>query len=895
MRIGGYESIAPVPPFPSGTPGFMDDLKTPDPRAPHWDTESAVPENRLSLAGDWQIQRSFPDPEELLETAYSAVERFARTHAPRAERTLQIICALDENLEREAFTIEVSSCGIRLFAADTEGMRRALYHLIDMARSENIPALKYQCVSRKFWLKNRISRCFFGPIKRPPFFRDELTDDIDYYPEAYLDRLAAEGINGIWLTIVWKEMAETGFFPVDPQREQRIAKLRQTVAKCRRYGIKVWVFCIEPASWSSGKRPPEGMEDMAGGECIGDIRSFCIASDNAKKYIRDTVYSIFRDTPHLGGMMLISLGERPTSCLSFVYGRKDGIQNCRSRCGLTNSRILDGVLSAIRQGITDAGSDAQVLSWLYNPFAAQIPDWWFSLPESLDSSKILAFNFESGCSKSQSGRVHSGGDYWLSCTGPSDRFGRMAAAAKGHCEFAAKLQVGCSHELATVPFMPVPGLLYDKYHAMYDIGVTHVIQCWYFGNYPGLMNRAAGMLASEEFKTDKQDFLRRLALPDWGEAYAGKIAQMWERFGDAYSNYPLDIQFQYYGPMHDGVVWPLHLKQLMRPLPRTWKPEQFPAGDAIGECMANHSLHDASVLTGLISSGWGSAVELLPELRQVFAGDPARMSDCDLYEALDILFHSGNRILNFYLLRKQLFHSPLGCHALLEEMRKIVRAEKEASARMIELCRRDSRLGYHSEAEVFKFYPEKLAWRIAELEKLEPEFDALAAADEESIRSLLAWEGTAFVTGETYAGKTFRWQAVLDGTDLKFTVGFDPLESTCTGESKVIYLMDPDGVKFPLSFSLTDSPEASGYLNGAAGVRVVEKEENSFDIFVPLSKFDHAREVFAGVARFWMDEKHNLVFDGTPDGEIMEHRLNLYGLFSAEKLKKLVLKNAGSR
>ena len=31
------------------------------------------------------------------------------------------------------------------------------------------------------WLENRISRCFFSPIKRPPFNRDELKDDVDYY------------------------------------------------------------------------------------------------------------------------------------------------------------------------------------------------------------------------------------------------------------------------------------------------------------------------------------------------------------------------------------------------------------------------------------------------------------------------------------------------------------------------------------------------------------------------------------------------------------------------------------------------------------------------------------------------------------------------------------------
>jgi hypothetical protein len=38
--------------------------------------------------------------------------------------------------------------------------------------------------------------------------------------------------------------------------------------------------------------------------------------------------------------------------------------------------------------------------------------------------------------------------------------------------------------------------------------------------------------------------------------------------------------------------------------------------------------------------------------------------------------------------------------------------------KLIELCKRDSRLGYHSEANGYKFFPEKLLWRIGELEKL---------------------------------------------------------------------------------------------------------------------------------------------------------------------------------
>ena len=889
MRIGGYEALSPVPPFPTGEPGFMNDLKTYDPRPVHWDINEEIPAGSLPLIGSWQIQKDFADPEKLLDTAYAALDRFTAAHIPADKRIISVKTCCDSTFGVEEYQIQVTADGIILTAADTEGMRRAIYHLIDLCRSVAAPALPYQSLRQKPWLKNRISRCFFGPIKRAPFFRDELTDDIDYYPEAYLDRLASEGINGIWLTIVWKEMAVTDFFPVDPQREQRIAKLRRTVEKCRRYGIKVWVFCIEPKSWTADLIPPKA--DMKG-DCNFDglMNAFCIASDNSKKYIRDTVCSIFRDTPNLGGMMLISLGERPTSCLSYIYDSKDGKPSCRCKCGLTNSQILDGVLSAIKQGINDAGSDAQVLSWLYNPRAHQIPEWWFTLPEELNEDKILAFNFESGCSKPQDGRVYSGGDYWLSCAGPSDRFGRMAAAARGNCEFAAKIQVGCSHELATIPFMPVPGQLYDKYAAMKQLGVKHVLQCWYFGNYPGLMNRAAGRLAFENFENGAMDFLTRLALPEWGERYAEKVAAMWNGFGAAYCNYPLDIQFQYYGPMHDGVVWPLHLKQVMKRSPRSWKPDIDPAGDAVGESMTNHTLTNVISLTRALAQKWSAAAELIPELRKVFADDPARQRDCDLYEALDILFNSGARIMAFYGLRRDLFTAPVACHKLLEVMREIVRKEKEASARMIQLCESDSRLGYHSEAEVFKFFPEKLAWRIAELEKLEPEFDYLASVSPEEVKKLLAWDGRVYRTGVEYQCKTYSWQADVDGLDLRFTVKFAPLPENCREEYSFIYMMDEHGVKFPKEFSILKPGTVGGFNDKNIGVTVEDGGNGVRIIRVPLDKLEFAREIFVGFFRSWFDAdgKHCQDFSA-PGEQFLDHRLNFGGYFSADKMEKLVI------
>ena len=47
-----------------------------------------------------------------------------------------------------------------------------------------------------------------------------------------------------------------------------------------------------------------------------------------------------------------------------------------------------------------------------------------------------------------------------------------------------------------------------------------------------------------------------------------------------------------------------------------------------------------------------------------------------------------------------------------------VEKEMENSRILAELCEKDKRLGYHCEAVGFKFFPEKLQWRIGELEKL---------------------------------------------------------------------------------------------------------------------------------------------------------------------------------
>ena len=785
-----------MPPFPQGEPAFVELLKKHEAFFPNWELSRGCARDQLDVTRGVKLDFQFPDTEKLVETAIFDFNRFAE-EAGIVGNSITVTVRKASGLKTEAYRMTIGE-GIVLESGDTEGIRRGIYYLRDLIAGS--PYLKKETVERTPWLKNRISRCFFGPIKRPPFNIDELINDIDYYPEEYLSRLAHEGVNGLWLTVEFKEICETSIRKAPPEATRRIAKLRDTVEKCRRYGIKIWTFCIEPIFWSATYHNPvpRGYEELLGtyysAEDWGlEMNSFCPNSETAQKYLYESTNYLFTQVPHLGGMITISHGERLTSCLSGIDVFGDGSLTCKD-CKLSVSEVARMVLEPMKQGMKDANPEAGFISWLYMAAMAQYSDWIYQIPNELSDEIVLAFNFESGLTKEQAGKIRVGGDYWLSQTGPSDRFGRMAMATKGHCDLAAKLQVACSHELATVPYIPIPAMLYRKYKAMKRLGVHHTIQCWYFGNYPGLMNEAAGKLAYEDFSSTEEDFLISLAKPAWGKDYQ-HILNAWKLFTESYSYYPLDNMFQYYGPMHDGPVWPLYLKPVNSALTRSWKPDILPAGDAIGECMTQFELNELVEQTRSMAQKWQEGMAELGKVPQTH-----HELDFTLAEALDIQLRSGVNILTFYALRKALLTATQSAKLLLDGMEKIIQEEISGSLRLAELCQQDARLGYHSEAEVYKYFPAKLAWRTDLLREVLlkdlPAVRALAAQGKD-LRALLCFpaDRNPAGPGKTYGSNGIHWSFDMDSEFLVFYLDFDG--NTENPETVQLFFMDANCMRKP--------------------------------------------------------------------------------------------------
>ena len=643
-----------------------------------------------------RLQMAFDDAKGVLETALFSLRRLLTDAGYQlADEGYLIELKENANLSHEEYAITAFEHSTLLVAADTEGMRRAVYELEDLILSQDgllpMPGTE---IARKPFLKTRIGRCPFSPIKRWPVNTDELLDDVDYYPEEYLETLAHEGVNGIWIVTALRELGATSLCPPDPLRARRLAKLSAVARKTLRYGIKLYLFMIEPFAASADDPLVKRFPEMFGPTTDSGSHTFCPCSRYTRQYLLELLSSIFRAVPELGGVIDINLGERATSCLSCQALDSELPLPCQSRCGKSFGSIMGTLLATMNDGIHAAAPDAKLIAWFYLPHAKPHAEWVEGLAEFAPKDVIVQANFESGGEKIQLGRRHLGLDYWVSYDGPAMPFVKMAQK-RGDGEFGAKLQLGCGHELTPVACIPAPSIAFRKYRSMHELGVRHAMQAWYIGNFPDVMSRAMGKLSFEDFASESEDaFLVRLARPLWRED-APTVAKAWQYFDKAYQHFPFSIMFQYYAPQNAMPRWPFHFLPDLMPLAPPWKPNYPFGGDAIGEALAGFSIEECLELLEEMVSGWNQGLECLRPLCAKAEHDRKRQLEIGNAECIGCLLEGTRNLLMFFCLRRDYI---AGNRSSLQKMRQLVLRQMEIYRRMLPLVSADSRLGFHGEA-----------------------------------------------------------------------------------------------------------------------------------------------------------------------------------------------------
>jgi len=599
----------------------------------------------------------------------------------------------------EAHGIRVSESGCDIEAADMDALRRALYRLQDEMLIRRAPLLPLGETTRWTTIGTRIIRCPVAPYRWLSGW--ELEDDNDYYPEAYLNRVAHSGINGLWIPGLLRNLVASKTIPELGPPKHRLEKIKAIIAKGARYGIRIYLFCIEPRAL------PEGHPAIiAHPEIVGARNSLCPSEPLVLEYVREVMQNLFTEVPDLAGVINIFCGERPTTC----WMNSEYVQECPRCRQRLQADALAETLNAFVDGIHAAGSKAEFMAWTYSMDSARETKPITIMLDAVDKSHrdvIWLGNFEHGSVKELCGKKVTIHEYSLSCPGPSDYFVEMATETrKTNHRVYAKLQIGTSYEMSSVTYVPVPGIEYAKLQAAEKLGATGAMMTWIPGGFPGPMLKAAGEAAFVP-RPSKEEFLRRLAGLYWGQEQADRVAAAWECFAEAWQRYPFCNEVLYWGPITRGPAYQLHLEREERlAKPYNWgytrKREPQPWEDRLSRWTGPYTVQEIIDSFRDMAERWRVGLEKLKAARKTMGDEPEMDRQIAVASAVRLQCLAAANVYEFYVLRDRLLETDASEHpAILRRMQAVARDDIQVARDMRDLLSIEPTLGF--EAEIYDF------------------------------------------------------------------------------------------------------------------------------------------------------------------------------------------------
>jgi len=572
-------------------------------------------------------------------------------------------------------------------------VRRPLFEFVRELSSRPAATLK----PREAGSGPRFCYSYFG------LYGDPLADPRnDPYPDGYLARLAACGVNGVWLQAVLNKLQP---FPWDPSvsaaYEARLSTLAKLVDRAKRRGIRVYLYLNEPRAMrlSFYDNHPE-----LKGATEGDHAAMCTSVPAVRDYLSRSVEGICRAVPDLGGFFTITMSENLTNCWS--HGGSATCPRCSARSGADGIAEVNRALAA---GIRAAGTRQQLIAWDWG-----WPDEWADQAISgLPSDAVFMSVSEWSLPIERGGIRSTVGEYSISSVGPGPRARRNWAIARSKgLRTLAKIQAAATWEMSALPYIPALRLVARHARNLRDEKLDGVMLGWTLGGYPSPnLEVVARVLGG----TDPDSALKGAAASRFGKGAAADVVQAWDEASEAFAEFPYHVGVVYTGPQHVGpanLLWatPTNYTATMVGFPyddlRSWR-AIYPA-DVFARQM------DA------VASGFSRAAEtLLRAASEHKASRGALRAEAGLMKACALHFASVADQARFVELRDGP-KPPDGPARRAAGMEQILSAEIARARELYELQMDDPRIGFEASNHYY-YVPMDLAEKVLNCVRLRSE------------------------------------------------------------------------------------------------------------------------------------------------------------------------------
>lgn len=738
LLTAGFLTLPHLPPFPFGQkpekaaldlPHFPDKL-----HAFVWRNWNLVPLDRLAtvvqakpqdlikLARAIGLPASKSVSKDQQQRSYLTIIRRNWHLLPR-EQLLQLLGWTDEQLtftlqEDDFFYIKLGSlkpeCAPIRFqpsSADIQQQQQRLSRLVRDEFPTGFPGHQQPLFEFVRELSAKLVSSHTSPVSgfSPRFgyayfalFGDPLLQpDIDPYPDGYLSRMAASGLDGTWMHIVLSKITP---FPWDPaiseHWEKRLDNLAKLVQRAQKHGIGIYLYLNEPRflPLSFFEKHPE-----LKGVTIGEQAALCTSHPDVQQYLVDSMTRITTRVPDLAGFFSITASENPTNCWS--HGKGADCPRCSKRSPAEVIAELNGLYQqGIQKGFATQETRRPETA---NPPALIAWDWGWKdgwaediIPKLPKTTALMSVS-EWDLPIERGGVKNKVGEYSISAIGPGPRARRHWETARRHgLKTIAKIQAGNTWEIAAVPYIPALENVAQHAENLRGSQINGLMMGWTLGGYPSPNLEVVAEIGSNPTLTALQA-LQNVSQRRYGPAGAA-VTTAWQQFSKAFREFPYEIGVVYSAPLQVGaanLLWaePTGYKASMVGLPyddvKSWK-----------------ASYPVEVFTGQLQKVADGFYEALNELRRQTATLPltsqqrrALTDECNVAETVAIHYSSIANQTRFITIRDQLSAGTTNNDGpvLIQTLTKILQDELTLAKRMATLQGRDSRLGFEASNHYF--------------------------------------------------------------------------------------------------------------------------------------------------------------------------------------------------
>ena len=586
---------------------------------------------------------------------------------------LQYHSAIEGADSERSYRITVGD-GILLEGYDNKGIAQGLYHLEDIMNLRMAPYLKTGVETIRTMFPFRGTMSGYG---------------VDMYPDEYLCRLAHEGITCLFLWIKDVNQTLRGYLDFN-----------ELAHRASRYGLDIYVYFFAAHSVHPDDEGAEEFYD--------------------KMYGR-----LFQNCPGIKGLFIVGEAVKFPSKdprVSTPRGTKspDGIPSGKMKPGWFPCYDWPDLMRAIQKAVYKYRPDADIILSSYNWGWAPEEERVRLINDLPDNITVLptwdmfeTFEYEDGTK----GTI---ADYSLRLEGPGTYFKSEASAAakRGLKVYTISMTTGRTWDFGVIPYMPAPYKWIKRYtnirDAYHNYNLRGLYEAHHYGVYPSFITELEKWsFISPEL--NMEEVLKKILISHFGKENLETVDKVMHLWSDAF-DYVVPSGEDQYGAFRIGPSYPFWVGR---------------DGHAPQEDYAMHKLYGDMAGTGVYNGSSirvGAEKKSLEKMKQlILEGLELIETITNRNEELERLINmgwfmyrtivSGIHIKEFFVAVNRYKTSAVRQEILdaIDEMERILKAERENAELTIPLVEYDSIIGWEPSME-YTTDRKRIEWKIRQVD-----------------------------------------------------------------------------------------------------------------------------------------------------------------------------------